>query len=375
MTLEEIIRETKAYRCLECGECRGGCPIAWGREQYSPRLFVQRAMFGFEDRVLKDPDLWSCLTCGLCNERCPSGVDYTGFMRDLRARAFEDGMRGVSCHGGLIQLIMEIQAAGLKQNRTDWLSEDLETSESGEYLFYTGCLPYFQILFEDTSTDSLQSATGALKLLNKLGIAPIVSNDERCCGHDFLWSGDMNGFEKLAQYNLEAIRKSGAEKVVFYCPECYETFRTDYVKHFGELGFEPIHLTKFLVEHPDFGKLTFEEEPCTVTYQDPCRLGRFAGIYEEPRDLIRSLPGVRLIEMDKERTNSVCCGSSQWSNCFSYSKQIQMDRLKEAQDTGAEVLVTACPKCKIHFDCALHRDDMGLDIKDLVTMVVDRIRQ
>lgn len=372
MNLQNIIRETKAYRCLDCGECTGGCPIAWGRSNYSPRLFVKRVAFGFEDRVIGNIDLWSCLTCGLCNERCPSEVDYLGFIKAVRREAFERGIRGVPSHDGILQAIMDLhRMEALKQNRTNWLSEDLKVSEDGEYLFFVGCLPYFQVLFEDIVDDSIGAARAAIKLLNKIGIAPTVSNEERCCGHDLLWSGDQKGFEELARQNVEVVRNTGARKVIFYCPECYETFRTDYPELFGDLGFEPVHIATLLAESPRFEELEFRETPRTVTYQDPCRLGRFAGIYEEPRKIIESLPGVRLVEMDKERANSVCCGSSQWLNCFTCSKQIQMQRISEAKDTRADSMVTACPKCRIHLSCALRGSEEDLEIKDLITLAAE----
>lgn len=374
MNLQHIIRETKAYRCLDCGECTGGCPIAWGRSNYSPRLFVKRVAFGFEDRVVSHIDLWSCLTCGLCSERCPSQVDYLKFMKALRREAFERGLRGVPSHDGAMQTIMDFHTMeALKQHRTDWLSEDLGVSDHGEYLFFVGCLPYFQILFEDIVSDSLGAAQATIKLLNRIGIAPMISNKERCCGYDLLWSGDQEGFETLARRNVEAIRDTGARKVIFYCPECYETFRTDYAELFGDLGFEPVHITTLLAGSSRFKALEFRETPKIVTYQDPCRLGRFSGIYEEPREIIEALPGVRLVEMDKERANSVCCGSSQWLNCFTCSKQIQMQRISEAKDTRAEVMVTACPKCRIHLHCALRGSDEELEITDLMSLVAEAV--
>ena len=374
MNVQNIIRETKAYRCVECGMCTGGCPIAWGRSNYSPRLFVKRMAFGFEDRVLGNLDLWSCLTCGLCNDRCPSQVDYLGFMKAIRREAFERDIHGIPSHDGTMQVLMDLQGMEpLRQNRTSWLSDDLEVSREGDCQFFVGCLPYFQVLFEDIVEDSIGAARGTIKLLNRIGIAPMVSDEERCCGHDLLWSGDQEGFEKLARQNLKFIRDTGAKKVVFYCPECYETFRTDYSELVGTLDFEPVHITTLLAESPEFAQLSFRETPKTVTYQDPCRLGRFAGIYEEPRKLIEALPGARLVEMDKERTNSVCCGSSQWLNCFTCSKQIQLQRISQAKDTRADTMITACPKCRIHLNCALRGSEEDLEIKDLITLAADAV--
>ena len=105
-----------------------------------------------------------------------------------------------------------------------------------------------------------------------------------------------------------------------------------------------------------------------MTYQDPCRLGRFEEIYEEPRRVISQIPGLELIEMEGNRSNSLCCGTSGWTNCDNCSKQIQKKRLNQAKSTGANTLITGCPKCQIHLKCALSSLDMELEIKDITSL-------
>jgi heterodisulfide reductase subunit D len=122
------------------------------------------------------------------------------------------------------------------------------------------------------------------------------------------------------------------------------------------------------------GALEFEESQEKVTYHDPCRLGRLAGIYDAPRKLMEAIPGVRLVEMPRSRDNAVCCGTSGWMNCSSCSKEIQVQRLNEALETGADALVTACPKCQIHFRCAKAAFDLDLEITDLCDLLVDRLK-
>jgi Fe-S oxidoreductase len=112
-----------------------------------------------------------------------------------------------------------------------------------------------------------------------------------------------------------------------------------------------------------------------VTYQDPCRLGRFSGIYEQPRDILRAVPGLELVEMPRNKKDAVCCGSSTWINCSRVNKKIQLERLREAQKTGAQTLITACPKCKIHLSCALKDNDLeeAIEIKDLNVLLAESL--
>jgi Fe-S oxidoreductase len=214
----------------------------------------------------------------------------------------------------------------------------------------------------------LDTGRSVLALLNKMGIEPVISNNERCCGHDALWCGDQETFRKLARWNLEVIKASGAKTVLFSCPEGYVTFKNYYPKHFGALPFEVLHMTEFLArELPNTG-LSFQASSSeAITYHDPCRLGRMAGIYEPPRQLLELLPETRLVEMERNRENALCCGTSAWMECSSHSKAIQTDRIQEAGRTGAQTLITACPKCRIHLTCAQSNTESDLKVMDLYT--------
>ncbi|MGD2179444.1 MAG: (Fe-S)-binding protein, partial [Anaerolineae bacterium] len=147
-------------------------------------------------------------------------------------------------------------------------------------------------------------------------------------------------------------------------PECYNAFRDDYPRYVGALPFDLVHIADLLTEHLD--ELALDELDGTVTYQDPCRLGRYQGIYDQPRVLIEAT-GADLVEMRKSRANAMCCGSAGWVNCGQCAKGIQMARLRQAQATGAALMITACPKCRIHLSCALkdagdEADERAIDI-------------
>jgi heterodisulfide reductase subunit D len=360
MNYQPIIQRTRAYLCLDCGKCTGSCPLARVDLDYSPRRIVERVIFGEAKAVMADPHLWSCMTCGLCSARCPSDVDFTRFIVEMRAEAFQAGERGIYAHNGILQEVMRIQTMNVNQNRTDWIEDELQVSTDGEYFYFVGL-----------EVKALDIARNAVRLLNRSGIAPIVSNGERCCGADLLLAGDVNSFRQLAELNVELIKASGAEKVVFTCAECYNAFKTDYPAYVGQLPFEMMHLTELLADKIDSGHLTFEPMPGQVTYHDPCRMSRYLKVLEAPRRVVTGVPGLELVEMEDNRERAMCCGSTAWVNCSGCSKLIQREKLHQARQTGARVMLTTCPKCQIHLSCA-SRDldaDRMVEVEDLISWV------
>ncbi|NNG06942.1 MAG: (Fe-S)-binding protein [Desulfobacteraceae bacterium] len=360
--------------CMECGVCTGSCPVARTLPGFSPRQMLKRAMSDSGEDLLKSQDLWACLSCARCSVRCPVEIDFPEFTRAMREEARKAGNLPQESHHGMLQAIASLQTMGIKQQRTAWAEGAGAFKEKGEYFYFVGCLPYFDVVFEYLSLTPTETARSALALMNKMGVEPVISRDERCCGHDALWSGDESTFRKLGELNLEVINATGAKTVLFTCPEGYFTFKEHYPKYFGQLPFEVLHMTEFLArELPEAG-LSFRPSPNgALTFQDPCRLGRWAGIYEPPRELLQLIPETNLVEMDRSRENSLCCGTTAWMECSGCSKTMQMERLHEAIQTGAKALITACPKCQIHLSCAQSNTDVDLKIMDLYAYLLDRL--
>jgi len=378
LTLEDIIQETKTYYCLECGKCSSVCPISKYNSAYSPRVMVENALLGLEDDLTYDRELFSCLTCYNCSLKCPADVDYPLFMQKARATASGAGQHGDCAHAGVLQSLMRLMSnPKIKQRRLEWLSDGYRVAEKGDIMFFVGCAPYFEPAFEDMGVRTLSIAEGSIKILNSLGIEPVVLANEKCCGHDMLWTGDVETFKKLAEHNVAAIKEAGVKKIIFSCPEGYRTFKEDYPKYFKKLNWKVQHISEFLAER--IKKLSFKEVTRKVTYQDPCRLGRHLGIYEPPRKLLESIPGLELVEMERNRDEALCCGTSAWTNCDSCSKQVRVDRLLEAKGTGADTLITCCPKCLIHFKCAMTNKgeekgpDIEIEVMDLVDLLVSAL--
>jgi Fe-S oxidoreductase len=269
---------------------------------------------------------------------------------------------------------MRMMTKGLKQSRLGWLRRGLEVVERSDTLYFVGCLPYFEVMFQELGFPGHKIARSTVKALNRLGITPMVLGNERCCGHDLLWEGEIDDFRRLAELNLKIIEESGAQRVVTSCAECYHTLAVDYPRYVGGLRAEVIHISEILVQGLPTPKRN--RAPTTrVTYQDPCRLGRFSGLYEPPRQVIASLPGVELVEMERNRAQALCCGTSCWTNCGADNKEIQVERLREAKATGADLLITACPKCQIHFRCAMRDEKVDeearIEVEDLVVLAAN----
>jgi Fe-S oxidoreductase len=339
---------------------------------------LERALMGFESELIHDRELFSCLACYACSHLCPSDVDYPVFMQKVRNLASVEGEHGDCAHSGTLLSLMRLMSRpDIKQRRLEWL-DGCRTSQKSEVLYFVGCAPYFEPIFEDIEVSPVNIARNSIKILNALGIEPMLLPNERCCGHDLLWTGDTETFKKLAELNAQMIKESGAKKIVFSCPEGYRTFKNDYPQYV-ELDCELVHITELLAQSLKRNGPKLEEINKRVTYQDPCRLGRHLEIYEPPREIIKAIPGIKLTEMEHRGNESICCGTSAWTNCSSYSKQIRVERLLEARATGAEVLVTACPKCQIHFKCAMvdkgaeKGPDIEMEVMDIVTLVANAL--
>ncbi len=338
---------------------------------------VAESLFYGTGDLVSDRLLWSCLTCQLCSARCPVDVRYSEFMRDVRAEAYRQGKWGTPSHGGALHHIMEMTAAPeLRQNRTSWISDNLKTRKKGKTLYFVGCLPYFQDFFaKDFDFSPISIAVDTVRILNHLGIEPVVLENERCCGHDLYWLGQLEQFDELGRLNLDEIKQSGAETVITSCPECALALKRLYPERLGEVGFTVKHISEVVAERTD--ELKLNDLHADVAFQDPCRLGRYLGIYDPPRKSISSIPGVRLHEMSHSREGAICCGTTNWMNCDAVSRQIQRSRLSEAKASGAKTLVTACPKCQIHFRCAEcgeETEKIGIELTDFVNIVASALK-
>lgn len=366
-----VLSSSNILRCLDCGKCTSVCPVARYNNSLSPRRLMRRLGEGKTDNV--GEALWSCLTCMYCDTRCPQEVTISTGVPHLRWHARENGEKPPFTRCGAMESISVIQSqAEVPQNRLDWLPDDVRTDPESKTMLWVGCAPYFDAFFAANGVKTVDAVIGAIRILNALDIAPAVLAEERCCGHDALWSGDDDTFQRLARMNVKMFEEREPELVVTVCPECSLTLIKEYKRLFGVPGCEVKHIGEVIGENAD--RLSLQAQPRKVTFQDPCRLGRHQDKYDEPRQALQAIPELELREMRHTRSMATCCAGS-WLLCNQASKRIQTDRLLEADATGSELLVTACPKCLIHFKCAQSGENGApqIEIRDLATLVADAL--
>jgi Fe-S oxidoreductase len=375
---EQKIKDTRIHLCLDCGKCTVVCPVARYNPEFNPRLIVQRNTEQ-KARNFQDETIWACLNCYMCLERCNYRVEFPEFIRILRTEALGKGTQAQCSHGGALQSMMHLMTDGdVHQERLGWLSPDIKLSAQCDTIFFVGCAPYFDVMFRDLGVNTLEGGKGALRLLNRAQIPFNLLVNERCCGRDLLLQGDEEGFTALAKANMDEFNRLGVKKIITACPECYYSLKIDYPKVLGSTVAEVVYWTDAVAPLLQSGELHLGRLKEKATYQDSCALGRGLRIFDSPRQILSAVDGLKLVEMEQSREKALCCGASSWVHCGAANRQIQDERLTQAEATGAGMLVTSCPKCQIHLKCA-QRSRNGrmpkIDIQDLASLVARSLDQ
>jgi len=378
--IKKLISTHDVYACQDCGKCSSACPLTLAGKPFSPRAIANAVVAGDIDSPSVQEDVWSCLTCGLCYDRCPSAVNFSEFIRDLRDILVRSGSEKHISHGGFFQSLMRTMTSkDLEVKQWGWLPGDVRTDPDSKTLFFGGCAPYFDIFFKTyLGVQTRDILVDSLRLLNFFDIHPALLKNERCCGHDLLWSGDRANFLRLAKLNAEAINNLGVEEIITACPECYRTLVRDYPEQGIDLNCKVTHIFDLLEKEIDKGAVGFKQFDKKLTFQDPCRLSRFENRPDLPRKLINRLNPDSFKEMQDSGTSAICCGNSAWTGCDSFSKVLQVKRIRQAHDTGSDLLITACPKCQIHLRCAMEDpflgEELNMDMIDLTSLLAKTIQ-
>lgn len=350
--------------CYQCGLCDTICP--WNRvRSYSIKKMVRQAQFGLAE--IESEDAWLCTTCGNCIKWCPRGLDITDIVRSLRRIASEWGVLPKTIHRAAASLASEGNPWGEeRKNRADWAKGlSVKTfTEGTEILYFPGCGPSY-----DSRLRKLAIAT--VNTLKKAEVDfGILGPEENCCGESIRKTGDEQLFKRLAKENIKTFVENGVKKILVSSPHCYHTFKNEYPEF--KVNFQVIHISQYLVELINGGRLEFTKEyGKKVTYHDPCYLGRHNGIYDEPRNVLKKIPGLEVVEMADSRENSLCCGGGGGRIWMETQKAERFSdlRLKQAVETGAEVLATCCPYCIMNFE----DNSEGIEIKDITEIVQEVI--
>ena len=359
--------------CYQCGLCDTVCP--WNRViKFSMRKIVRQATFGMTE--IESDEMWRCTTCGRCPQRCPRGVKIIEAGVALRRIATEYGVFPEP-----VKPIRSISASLVgegnplneeRKKRGDWAQGlNVNTYTEGmELLYFSGCY-----LSYDPRLKKVAAATAAI--LNEAGVEyGILGSKENCCGESIRKAGDEDLFKRLARENIKTFVDNGVKKVLVSSPHCYHTFKNEYPEFM--VNFEVVHITQYVYDLIQAGRLEIKGEyGKRVTYHDPCYLGRHNGIYEEPREALRKIPGLELVEMPDAFEDSLCCGGGGGRIWMETPKGERFSdlRLEQAVASGAEVLATSCPYCIANFEDSrlLLKDSEALEIKDITEIIQEVI--
>ena len=357
--------------CFQCGLCDTVCP--WNRvRQFSIRKIIREATFGLTE--IDGEDIWRCTTCGRCPQQCPRGVKQIEVGVSLRRVAaeyevFPASVRSArTARASLISEGNPLQ--GERNKRADWAKGlGVKTFTEGmDALYFVGCY-----LSYDPRMKKVAAATA--NILKRAGIEfGILGAKESCCGESIRKTGSEKVFKSLARDNIKTFIDNGVKKIIVSSPHCYHTFKNEYPEFM--VNFEVVHISQYLFELISAGRLeltkAYEKK---VTYHDPCYLGRHNDIYDQPRDLLKKIPGLEMVEMVDSRKDSLCCGGGGgriWMDT-PMEERFSDIRLKQAVAVGAAELVTACPYCITNFEESrlnLEYDEV-IAIKDITEIIQD----
>jgi Fe-S oxidoreductase len=361
------------YSCADCGRCSDHCPANRVGRPLSPRfisikgrdsVFKSYPLVGgngeketpLVGHVYEEDEIWSCTTCGACEQECPIGIEYIDKIVDLRRGMVDEGMVPQSLQKPLRALEKRGNPWGkMEKKRADWtndLPEEctvkiLGKKEKANTLYFVDSISSFDDRMQDIARSTAVVLNRADEDFGILGKA------EKDSAHEAKRFGEEMLFQDIRDHNTDAIIGSEVRRVVTADPHAYNALKNDYT------DIPPVeHVSQFILSRIRSGKIKLkavEDKNKVYTYHDPCYLGRHNGIYEEPREVLDSIPGLKRVEMNKCKDRSFCCGGGGLMLFYEPEEEERMGvlRVRMAADAGADVIVTACPFCLVNMEDAI----------------------
>ncbi len=361
--------------CVECRRCTEQCPAASTGQELNPRGFILagRGALGNEEApvvgdIISETALGQCTSCGACESICPVGIEHLQLLTGAkRAQALATGKGMVAT-----EFLETTERYGNpfskpKSARKELIRDlALPIYQPGEteYLVWLGCVWTY-------NEDARSSLEAMAKILESAGVSWGVLEDESCSGHHSRRQGEELQFQTLAGENIERFRENKVQKAISPCPHCLHTMRWEYPTLEDDFEIEVLHHSEVISKLLADGKIALNGNGQTdrkLTYHDPCYLGRFEGIYDDPREVIRQTGG-ELVELGRRREKSFCCGggSAGFVREQEVARRVDVERKEEIASSGAQTLVTSCPECKMMLNAAVE------ETKDLAELVADSL--
>lgn len=349
--------------CAACPKmCRHVCPtfFAWRSDAPTPHgraLLIHQEIVGTREADARGVEvLYQCLECSHCLTWCNPEIDIATIVEDKRRDLVKSNKQpaGIS---ELVALVKDTHNPFGEEHskRNSWIQENNQKGK--KIVYFTGCTAAYR----ETGI-----AQNTVALLKKLGFSVEIMSDEWCCGSPLLRTGNQDAGMELATHNVEVLNAIEAEEIVVTCPGCYRVLSNDYPLMGYNLNKPIRHISEFLTTMLD--KLPSTEIDGSITYHDPCHLGRHSGIYDPPRKVIEQVTGTSVVEMERNRENAMCCGNGAGLRTLfpEHAKKIGAERIQQAVQTGAKYLITSCPFCKEMLDSQSTTTLTVLDLAEFV---------
>ncbi|MEM4747351.1 MAG: (Fe-S)-binding protein [Archaeoglobaceae archaeon] len=333
--------------CIQCGVCSSSCSM-----RYNMNLRKVIANF-LSSGNFWNSELWNCTNCLICQQRCPRGIKLVEIINESRVKLVEIGEIPLE----LKRMLENIQKfynpfGALKRPKFD---AKIAKKGDFEYLLFLGCAIF------DPRIEAI--ARKAIELLKLAGVDFAILNEERCCGNDVKAIGEIGLFELLREYNMSTFENLGVEKIIAISPHCYNAFKNYY-------RMEVYHVLEILLEKIEKGELKFKRIfEGRVTYHDPCYLGRYNKIISEPRDLLKSIPGLEFVEMQRNSELSLCCGGGSGGIFRDFRWRPSLERIREAMLTKSDYLATSCPFCLMMLEDAVKVKKAEIKVLDVLEIL------
>ena len=363
-------------KCNKCGFCLPSCPtyIVKKNEAYSPRGRNAITRFAIEKTLELNEDtekaIFTCLGCGACTVVCLSSVKTKDLIFQNRECQVDRGFYPKVAER-LVKTLAEARniSDDDQEDRSEWqelmknLPEEALEKEHADILFFVGCVASFFPMVQKIPANMA-------RILQEAHVDfTILGGEEWCCGFPLVGAGMPEKLDELKEHNLQKVKDVGAKTIVFTCPSCLHTW-----KHLYNTDVKLVHASQMIAELIESGKVTLKNPiDATVTYHDPCDLGRNTGIYEEPRAVLKSIPGLRFVDLPMNRKFSICCGGGGNVEMTEpdLSAQIAQTKLDSIKAVGADMVVTGCQQCVRTMATRARRQKMDLEVKDLTELVVE----